>query len=128
LETFLYNTCDTELPKIITPVPNLNNYTDDIIHVEDLAAALYETISPLRDKLINDGIIHAYKTQKPKKASKQSSKIRISTEANSAIINKNIRQIDLFEDLMPTLHRSQQAAVNAKQNEKGISTAKTNGV
>jgi hypothetical protein len=115
------NICELELAKIVTIVPNLSKHTDSIIHAQDLAGTLYNIISPLRDKLINDGIIHAYKTQKPKKANKQSNKIRISTEANSAIIKKNVRQIDLFEDLMPTLHRSQQAAVYAKQDEKGIS-------
>lgn len=123
----VFNTCEIELAKIITPVPNLKKYTDNIIHVDNLAGALYSIINPLRDKLINDGIIHAYETQKPKKANKQSEKIRMSTEANSAIRNKNIRQIDLFEDLMPTLNRSQQAAVYAKQNEKGISGAKQIG-
>jgi hypothetical protein len=115
------NTCEKTLSEIITPIPNLGKYTDDIIDAEDLATALCEIIIPLRDKLINDGIIHALTTQKPKKANKQSNKIRISTEANSAIIKKNVRQIDLFEDLMPTLHRSQQAAAYAKQDEKGIS-------
>jgi hypothetical protein len=123
----VFNTCEVELAKIITPVPNLKKYTDNIIHVDNLAGALYSIINPLRDKLINDGIIHAYKTQKKNKASKQGAKIRIGVEANSAIIKKNVRQIDLFEDLMPTLHRSQQAAVYAKQDEKGISGAKQIG-
>lgn len=123
----LCNTCDTELSKIITPVPNLNNYTNDIIHAEELATALYEITSQLRDKLINDGIIHAYKTQKPKKGRKHSNKIRISTEATRAIIGNNVQSIDLFDQLLPSLHRSQQAAIYAKQNEKGISTAKQTG-
>jgi hypothetical protein len=88
---------------------------------------LYSIINPLRDKLINDGIIHAYKTQKPKKASKQDIKIRISAEANSAIINKNIPQIDLFDQLYPTLHESQRTAIYTQQDEKEISGAKQIG-
>ena len=123
----VFNTCEVELAKIITPVPNLKKYTDNIIHVDNLAGALYSIINPLRDKLINDGIIHAYKTQKPKKGRKQSNKIRISTEATRAIIGNNVQNIDLFDQLLPSLHRSQQAAIYAKQNEKGISTAKQTG-
>jgi hypothetical protein len=123
----VFNTCEVELAKIITPVPNLKKYTDNIIHVDNLAGALYSIINPLRDKLINDGIIHAYKTQKPKKTSKQSNKIRIGVEANSAIINKNIRQIDLFDQLYPTLPESQHTAVYAQQDEKDLSGAKQIG-
>jgi hypothetical protein len=123
----VFNTCEVELAKIITPVPNLKKYTDNIIHVDNLAGALYSIINPLRDKLINDGIIHAYKTQKPKKASKQDIKIRISAEANNAIINKNIPQIDLFDQLYPTLHESQRTAIYTQQDEKEISGAKQIG-
>jgi len=119
--------CELELAKIITPVPNLEKYTDSLIQAEDLAGTLINIINPLRDKLINDGIIHAYKTQKPKKTSKQSNKIRIGVEANSAIINKNIRQIDLFDQLYPTLPESQHTAVYAQQDEKDLSGAKQIG-
>lgn len=122
-----YNTCEETLSEIITPTPNLGKYIDDIIEAEDLATALCEIIIPLRDKLINDGIIHAYKTQKPKKGRKQNNKIRISTEATRAIIGNNVQNIDLFDQLLPSLHRSQQAVIYAKQNEKGISTAKQAG-
>jgi hypothetical protein len=125
------NTCLAELPKLIKPIPNLKEHTKDTqdvtINVEDLAAALYEILQAVRNNIINDGIIHAYKTQKPKKGRKQSNKIRISTEATRAIIGNNVQNIDLFDQLLPSLHRSQQAAIYAKQNEKGISTAKQTG-
>lgn len=120
------NTCEVDLSKIIYPVPNLSKHTDDIIHAEDLAAALCEITSELRDKLISDGL-GFLATQTTKKADKQDIKIRVSTEANSAIINKNIPQIDLFDQLYPTLHESQHTAIYAQQDEKEISGAKQIG-
>lgn len=89
------NTCEVNVCKIITPVPNLSKYTDDIIHAEDLAAAICEITSELRDKIINDGIRHALNTQNKAKP------IRISTAViqNTATVKKQI--LDLNDSLLP---------------------------
>jgi hypothetical protein len=61
---------------------------------------LYSIINPLRDKLINDGIIHAYKTQKDKKQNK-AKPIRISTAVIQNIAPIKKQNLDLNDSLLP---------------------------
>jgi hypothetical protein len=117
-----YNTCEVELAQIITPVPNLSKYTDDIVHAEDLATALYEITSELRDKLISDSL-GFLATQTTKKANKQGSKIRISAEAAQATYKQRTSP-DLFDDLLPTLPQQIRQDFYSKNKTSELTNAK----